>query len=405
MSPLRLAWLNRTRHKAATILTIASLALMVAFAGILLRTWRVAESRFSTLANSGDAILGAKADPVDMTLSALNLEGPYPRFIPLRFGVLLNKNWLDTGFSAHVIPILFCGKHEGRRVIGTTHDIFTQPEPSPGFALQSGVWPGIDKGIVLGAETARREKLHVGDRIPVTPWTSDSLDVPRAPTLFRVAGILKPMHNAWDGALFTNIVQAEALIGRYSKDWNGDWSRLVAHYFILNVPAGGVERVRATVDARTVVQVASLVDTRAALARMTATGRSLGAVVALLVLCLTAIAVAALILGRYEALTRHFSILEAVGYPRSALLAVLAWEGLLLGLGAVLGGAVCDATLFPLARRLLGGALPGPEIVSSTVWTSWPVWAATVPAVLAASLLSSLLVFKGRAAERLRGLG
>src|SRR5690606_404055 len=120
MSPFRLAWLNLARNPAASLLAAVSLAVAVACAGLLLRAWSAAESRFASIVRTGDALVGAKADPVDMLLGALNLEGPYPGFIPLRFATLLDKQWLEKDLSVHVTPLVFCGHYRGRRVIGTT---------------------------------------------------------------------------------------------------------------------------------------------------------------------------------------------------------------------------------------------------------------------------------------------
>jgi predicted lysophospholipase L1 biosynthesis ABC-type transport system permease subunit len=114
---------------------------------------------------------------------------------------------------------------------------------------------------------------------------------------------------------------------------------------------------------------------------------------------------AAVLRGRFEGLSRQTAVLEGMGWRRSALRTLLAWEGLLLGLGAVLIGGLLDAALFPLLRILLAGAVPNPDIVISTVWESAPVWAAALGTMIGASLASSLFLFRGRAQERLRGLG
>ena len=102
MNILRLAWLNLARHRAATALAVLALGLTVACAGMLLRTARLAESRFATLAHAGDALIAAKGGATDALLGALNTEGPYPRFIPLRlFATLVNETWYTAGGRPH----------------------------------------------------------------------------------------------------------------------------------------------------------------------------------------------------------------------------------------------------------------------------------------------------------------
>ena len=84
MNALRLAILNLTRRRVPTFLALLSIAISVGFSGVLLRLYFLSESRFSTLAKGGDAIVGAKSGGLDILLNCLNLEGPYPGYIPSR---------------------------------------------------------------------------------------------------------------------------------------------------------------------------------------------------------------------------------------------------------------------------------------------------------------------------------
>jgi predicted lysophospholipase L1 biosynthesis ABC-type transport system permease subunit len=420
VSPLRLAWLNLARHRAATVLVLFSLGLTVACAGMLLRTARLAETRFGTLVHAGDALVAAKGGALDALLGALNLEGPYPRFIPMRlFATLVNEAWHEAGNQSHassIVPAVFCGKHAGRqgvyRVLGTTPGLMSMPRPAPAMTLLSGAWPVQNAGAVIGADVARRERLSLGDTIRVAHWSADNMPAPGTsgglrPRRFRVAGVLAPMDNAWDQLILTNLVQAENMMAE-ALPVAGEmtaWGSLVLHYLIVHANPGGLDSLTALVDQKTVAQVVPVRETRASLERITGTGRKIGVVVALLALLLAMAALAAVMLGRFEGLSRQTAVLEGMGWRRSALRTLLAWEGLLLGLGAVLIGGLLDAALFPLLRILLAGAVPNPDIVMSTVWESAPVWAAALGTMIGASLASSLFLFRGRAQERLRGLG
>ncbi len=411
MTPFRLALLNLARHRAATLLAVASLALAVACAGILLRAQAMADARFSSIARVGDALLGAKADPVDMVLGALNLEGSYPGTIPFRMSILINNYWLDGEFSVGVTPIVFCGKYRGRRVIGTSPTAPAEGDPAAGprfltgLAIASGAWPATGAGVVAGAEAAAREGLRVGDTVGVRAWTSDSMEAEASAAArpMRVTGILEPMGNAWDGALFTNLIQAQTLLGKLDlATWDGNPWEWVAHYLVLQVPPEGMERLQALVNQRTVAQLASVPAAIATLERLTASGRALGLAVTLLALFLAAAAVAALMLGRFESQSRQVAALEAIGYARPELLAMLAWEGALLGLAAAALGAALEAAAFPFFVAALPAALPAQP--GFTLLASWPAWFLAVALVTAASVLSSLFIFVRRPGERLREL-
>lgn len=401
MTPFRLALLNLARHRAATALAVLALALAVACAGIVLRAKALADARFSSLARAGDAILGAKADPLDIVLGALNLEGPDPGTLPFRMALVINAYWLEGEPPVEVTPLVFCGDYRGRRVIGTapspasSADPFATPSFPTGLGIAEGSWPVTGAGVVAGAEAGAREGLRVGDTVPVRAADGTT----RA---MRVAGILAPMGNAWDGALFTNLLQAQSLLGKLDiPSWDGNVSGWVAHYLILQVPPERMERLQALVDQRTVAQLAPVEATLARLERLTASGRALGFAATLLALVLAGAVLAALMLGRAESQGRQMAALEAIGYARPELLAMLAWEGALLGLlGAALGAAL-ELFAFPFFLAALGDALPARPLAFST---SWPAWASAVLLATVASMLSSLFVFARRPGERLREL-
>lgn len=437
MTPFRLAWLNLSRHRAATALAVLALGLTVACAGLLWRTARLADARFASVAHAGDALIAAKGGSLDAVLGALNAEGPYPRFIPMRlFATLVNEAWYATGKPAHassVIPWVYAGTLTGTpdvgaartaeaspqddnaagnvRVVGTIEAILDMPAPSPGLALAHGEWPDLRAGVVLGAAVAQRRRLAVGDTVRVAHWTSDTMPTPArsglAPRRFLVAGVLAPTGTAWDRLAFTNLVQAERLIdeGLGVAGARTAWNSYVLHYIFVHAHPGSLDSLSAQIDQATVTQIIPVAPTLASLQRLTASGRRIAAALASLALSLALITWAALMLGRFEGLARQAAVLEAMGWQRRELHRLLLWEGLLLGVAAAALGGALDALLFPLLRDALGTAVPRPEVVASAVWTSAPVWAAAVGVTVAASLASSLLLFRGRAQERLRGLG
>src|SRR5690606_15084188 len=198
------------------------------------------------------------------------------------------------------------------------------------------------------------------------------------------------------------------------------WDSYVLHYVIVHaapdvaavpdVPdasrvTGRLDSLGVLIDQQTVTQIVPVAETLESLRRLTATGRQVAALMAVLSAMLALITLAALMLGRFEGLARQMTMLEATGWRKAELRRLLFWEGLMLGGAAAAVGGALDALAFPLVRTALGTALPDPGLVSSTVWTSAPVWAAAVVVTVCASQGSSWLVFRGRAQERLRNLG
>lgn len=419
MTSLRLAWLNLVRHRAATLLAVFAIALTIACAGILLRLSRLADQRFSGIAVAGDALIAAKGSSIDAMLGLHNAEGPYPRFIPMRlFATLVDEAWYAAGNRAHassVIPFLYCGRYEsgirpGRahRVLGTIGAFFDMPEPAPGLAFAEGEWTDRASDIVLGANVARREGLRVGDTLRVEHWVSD--DMPKGvlrPRYFKVSGILEPMGNAWDGVLFAHLLRAQEMVeeGLAVAGQQTQWKGFVLNYVLLHAQPGKLDSLGAMIDQQTVTQVVPLAETRASLLRIAGTGRSVGLAVALVALFLAATTLLAVMLGRFEGLSRQFAVLEAMGWRRAELRGLLAWEGALLGAAAVVLGIALDAACFPVIRGMLSGVLPGADVAEAGILASAPVWVAGFLLTLAATQATALFLFRGRAQERLRGLG
>src|SRR5689334_19056388 len=84
MTSFRLAILSLIRRRTPTFIAFLAISVSVAFSGILLRLYVLSGARFSGLAKAGEAIVGAKSGGVEILLGALNLEGEYPDFIPLK---------------------------------------------------------------------------------------------------------------------------------------------------------------------------------------------------------------------------------------------------------------------------------------------------------------------------------
>ncbi len=413
MTLWRLAWLELARRKTATVLLWGTLTLMVAGAGLLFRLGRVAQGRFGRMALAGDALVGGKAGETEMLLGCLNLEGPYPDFIPLRlYQSLINQEKIgfsdqevNTRFLRLAVPILYCGKYKRYRVIGTTQAFLQQPAPGPAVRLAQGAWDPASAAVVLGAQVARREHLRVGDSLLVFPWTADGPGgISILPYSFRVSGILQSMGNVWDRALFTEVTQGYRMFEHALPDGQTPWGRFVLHYMIVYLQPHGLTALQSLINQRTVAQVTPVAQAYRRLQNLTGTGRAMGAVVLGLLLVLGAVSTAGLLAGRFEAQFRQLALLRALGFQKRDLRNILLYQGLGLGVAACAAGALGDGILFPLVRNLLGSDLPSPQDMPSHLWQSGPVWILALAFTVGASLLPLWRFLRLAPRERLQGL-
>ncbi len=383
MNNLRIVTLDLWRHRGMSFIIILALSLTIAISGILFRIGKLGNERFKSIVPAGDAIVGAKSGQIELLLGSLNLEGPYPNFIPIRlYGTLLNQGKVgfpdgDVNTALHrcIVPILFCGKIHNYRLIATTHAFLDQPDPSPKIKFATGTWAKSEGQIVLGATMAAKEKLSAGDDILIPAWTSNKLEEQFIlPFKFKVTGVLAEMGNSWDRAAFTNLDQGRKILSTAMIKENSIWGKDVLHFLIIYLLPNSLEPLKSLIDQRTVAEVADVPEARKALQSLTGTGESMGYLVVIIVFLLGGLAMVSLLVGRFEVKTKQWAMLKAMGYMGQELYSLVIWEWTLLMSTAYLIGIALDFLFFPLIRKMFSENLPPSEFFESPIWQSWPVW-------------------------------
>lgn len=383
MSPIRLALLSLARHRLATALSMIAIAFSVATGGLLLRLNELSMSRFSTLARTADAVVGAKAGGIDILLDSLGGEGGYPDYLPYKLFQSLRSEQtvrFEDGanstptFIHAVVPFLYFAKYGEARVVGTD-EAFIDPRTSPLVPkISKGSWPK-DKGeVALGSQIARRGGLEVGSKIDVRPWVTGT---PLEETFqLKVTAILDESQTEWDRTLFSTVAQAQETLANHAAliQSKSIWGPEVLNYFLITLEPGGFQGLEALVNRRTVGQAIKVEDQIERLKELTGAGRNIGLMVTMFVIFLGGLSVCAMLVTRFEGMRLQIAVLRAIGYTSSELALSLLAEGVALGLAGVVIGAALDLTLMPFLRESLGSALPPPELVPVSIFTSAPIW-------------------------------
>lgn len=400
MSPLRLAYLSLTRRKTTSLMALIAIAVSVACSGILLRLYLVSESRFASLASGGDVIIGAKSGSLDILLGAYNGEGDYPGFLPISLFESLraqqNINFsggvqVRANFVKHIIPFLYFGRVEGFRALGTDESFFKRPAgDGPRFAGGS-IFTNDDE-VVIGAEVARDRGVKAGDTLSVETWLPAASPSGLAKS-YRVSGVLETTSSVWDRTIFASVASAQARLGEDALGARSIWGNKVLNYFVVYLEPGGYDGLSSLIDQRSVGQVVSIAKAKEKLEALTGTGKRLGVFMTVLILALGGLSVASMLITRFEAMSTQLAVLRAIGFKRQAIGRWLLWEGLLLGLTAVLIGGLLDAIGFPLMRLVLGDALPSPALVPSFIGQSAPVWICALAATVASVFIPLYRVY------------
>jgi putative ABC transport system permease protein len=238
VTPFHLARLNLFRRALSTWISILGIAVAVAASGILLKIYLLSHSRFATLANEGQSVVGAKAGGIEILLGSLNLEGPYPGFLPYNLYQSIHDQQTvqfedgaksTPSYVRAVIPFLYFADFGDFRVIGTTPEFLKRPFASDSPELAQGKWVGAGDEVVVGAQVATAGALTVGSDIRVRTAIGS---VPQGFSM-RVTGILAPTGKIWDYALFSSLENAQTRLAQVDLRGRSIWGSKILSYFLI----------------------------------------------------------------------------------------------------------------------------------------------------------------------------
>jgi putative ABC transport system permease protein len=418
VTPLRLAVLSLLRRRLSTYIALLAIALPIASGSILLRLNELSGSRFSTIDQSFDAAIGAKAGELEILLGALNGEGgAYPDW----FTYNLFDSILDRHVASHpstnpkralflrsAIPLTIFGKFAGHRVIGTEKSYWIRPprESSPVFI--DGRAPEEIGEVAISEKLAGQQGLQIGDGLAAEAWVSnDEAKNKQQPKIdLTVVGIVKDTGLFWDRVVLADMTQARVVISGLEKsgDLHPVWKEKVVHYALFNADPGGLQHLRNLVNNGTIAQMVNVRDQVSKLEDLTGNGQTLGLIVTGMILLLGALAVTGIMVTRFDAMMSQFSVLRAIGYSLPELSAWLLAEALLLGVVAVVIGALLDYLGFPWFRDLAQSIVPSDQRMTIPLWKSAPIWLAATIATLLATCFPLIRLYRNDVHRTLRGL-
>ncbi|AHI04746.1 hypothetical protein BDW_01180 [Bdellovibrio bacteriovorus W] len=401
MKPIQLAYLNLTRRKLSTVVGILAIAIAVACSGILLRLNHLAESRFNTFGAGGDVLIGAKTGGIEMVLNALNSEGDYPQYLPvklfesLRAGATIHFEdgaSQDSRSIRSVIPFIYVGKIQENKVLATDESFLSRPRNMDSMNFLEGRWAQNSEEIVLGSLLAEKLKKKTGDSLEMAGWLGDvSSNYKKS---LKVVGIFQAKNNNWDRLGYVNLATAQEVLISGDLSKVSTWGSGVLHYFLTYLHPGGLNSLKSLVNDRTVGQVVEVDAEIYRLKELVGSGKSLGLFVTVLVLLLGGLSVLAMLITRFDAMSLQMAMLRAIGYGKSEITSWLLWEGVMMGAIAVVLGMILDALCFPMIREILGSSLPSAELLQSPLFLSYPVWLAALVATTLSVVVPLVRIYK-----------
>ncbi|MBO9666332.1 MAG: ABC transporter permease [Bdellovibrio sp.] len=394
MNLFRLSFLYLKRHLFTTVVTILSLGIAIAAVTVLMKLEVLSHSRFDTLANQGNAIVGAKSGGIDILLGALNFEGDIPNYVPQNLYETLkakkeisfeDQTKFKDGFSiTHITPILVFGKYKGFTLVGTDESLLNLTPSENAPQLDKGSFPQNPGEVLVGASFPSAEAVEVGSNIYVHANIHGST-VSSSAFPLKVVGILKPTGKAWDQGLYTNLATAQTAIA-VTPGYSSIWGPKVLSYFLLNIEIGGEDSFASLINQRTVAQIAFIEKEKSRLQDLTGSNQSLQLLIVGILLALSTLTVLAVFFTRIEARTMELAVLRALGYSRRDLTRLLFIEGIWIGAISIALAAIVELILSPFILKTVGSTLP---LVTSTNFPPWMI-AVTGACALVAIILASL---------------
>jgi putative ABC transport system permease protein len=209
MTLLRLAFKSLRARSLTTALTVFSIALSVMLLVGVDRLRDAAQAGFSGTLSRTDLIVGARGGDLPLLLSSVFHIG----------NAANNISWETYQHFAHhpavawTIPISMGDSYHGYRVVATDDNFYAhyQYRRIKSLSIAQGRTPAGIFDVALGAEVAKRMKLHLGQRIVLAHGIEEKSILNHDTTPFTVVGVLAPTSTPVDRAIYITLLGDEAM--------------------------------------------------------------------------------------------------------------------------------------------------------------------------------------------------
>ncbi|WP_313367109.1 ABC transporter permease [Sphingobacterium mizutaii] len=196
MNTLQLVWKNISQQWGSTLLSIILTAFGVAILVSIYITSDTFEKQLDSNSKQVDLVVGAKGSPLQLILSALyHVDNPTGNI-----KLAEAEKLMDNPFIEKAVPISLGDNFKGHRIVGTDTSFMGLYE----LQLADGQLWNKSYEVVIGSETARKNKLKLGDQVHGAHGLAENAHVHEEHP-FTVVGILKPSGSIVDNLLLTNL--------------------------------------------------------------------------------------------------------------------------------------------------------------------------------------------------------
>jgi len=209
MNIFQIAWKNIRQNLATAILGVLLTAFGSAILCVLLLSSHQIERQLDNNSRGIDLVVGAKGSPLQLILSSIyHMDNPTGN-IPYADAQALAANPMVR----LAVPLALGDNYKGHRIIGTDSSFVALY----GLELAEGRMWEADFEAVVGAETARKNNLTIGDTFIGAHGLSDEGHVHDSHP-YTITGILQPAHNVTDRLILSSIGSVWSVHGLHADD-------------------------------------------------------------------------------------------------------------------------------------------------------------------------------------------
>lgn len=196
MSILQLVWKNITQQLGSALLSILLTAFGVAILVVIYITSDTFEKQLDSNSRNIDLVVGAKGSPLQLILSSI-YHVDYPTG-----NILLDdaEQLRDNPLIDMAVPMSLGDNYRGHRIVGTDSSFLEMYDLE---IAEGTIWEESYQ-VVIGSETARKNKITIGDRVYSAHGLSEDGYV-HDEHPFIVVGILAPSGTVVDNLLLCNL--------------------------------------------------------------------------------------------------------------------------------------------------------------------------------------------------------
>ncbi|WNJ19223.1 FtsX-like permease family protein [Pontibacter sp. G13] len=346
MNIFSISWNNLAAKPLSTLLSLLLLTLGVSIISLLLLLNVQIEDNSRKNVRDIDMVLGAKGSPMQLILSSIyHIDDPTGNIPKVEADRIAKHPLVESA-----VPLAYGDNYKGYRILGTNHDYVE----TYGVALGAGKLWEADYEVTLGAATAKRLELSVGDEFFGSHGLVSDADVHDSHA-YQVVGILEPSGTVLDQMILTNIASVWGIHDGHGAEPMADSLREYTSMLVaFRSPMGMVQLPRMINQETSMMAALPAIEINKLTTKILPIAINTGQGIALAIIVISAISVFISLFNSLKDRKYELALMRTMGASRLQLFWIVVMEGIwLAAVGALLGLLISRLGLWVLNKTII----------------------------------------------------